>query len=83
MGALIKIKNQKYTFYSDGRNLFVQTNDGLRQKFIIQTQDFKTIGQYEYAGLIDLAYKRKLGDMDSFTHHIARFRLVPTSRTLE
>lgn len=82
MAQLIRIKSGQYTFYSDGRNLFVKTNDGLGQQFIVQTKDFKAIDQYGFAFLLDQCYRRKIRDTDSFAKNIAKYRLVATSRKL-
>lgn len=83
MGALIKIKNKKCTFYLDGRSVYIRMNDGLSQKFVIQTKSFKVLDQYAYAELVDRIYKRKFSDINCVNKFILnRHRLVPTARNL-
>lgn len=83
MGALIKIKSSNYTFYNDGRNVYLKTNGALTQKFVIQTTDFKILDQYGYAELVNAIYRKKINDTESLSSHIRHYRLVPTARTLE
>lgn len=83
MGSMVKIKSGRYQWWCDGRNIFVKIDDGLDQKFIIQTKDFKAIDQYGFAFLIDQIYRKKVRDTDSFLKSISKYRLVSTSRHLE
>lgn len=83
MGRLIKIKSGKYTFYLDGRTIYLVLNS-LNQKYIIQTFDYMKLDQYDYAELVDSLYRRKIHNTDTLNQHIiSRFRLSSTARELK
>lgn len=83
MGTPVRIKSDKYTFYLDGKRIYVDLNDGLKQKFVIQTYEFTELDQYSYAHLMDSIYRRKIKNTVSLNEFLmSKYRLVPTLRKL-
>lgn len=82
MGNIIKIKSGSHIFYIDGRKIYLMIPRGeLTQRFLIQSHNNLSLGQYEYAKIVDMIYKKRIRCMEDLVHNIINtYLLVPTDR---
>lgn len=81
---MIKVKSGQYTFYINGRQVFVRHNTGLNGNCMVVNRDDLDLTAYEYASLVDDIYNQRIRTIDNLIDNIYGFyKLVPTSRKLE
>lgn len=84
MGKIVKVRSRAYTFYLDGRRIFIKLDGVISQQFTIKTFDNAELTDEDYVNLIDAIYRKRIVDTQTLNNRLfSKYRLVTTNRILK